>query len=259
MSAFHGRLVRERFIGDLRLSEIDYAPSQQIPPHEHPTAYVSFVLAGGYRERHGRIERLCTTSALLYHACGERHADSFLPAGGRCLNIELSGRWLSIAAPGPGGESTDEFAHHLARRLHSEFRCADGSSAMIIEGLMLELIGTMRRSESCGTRPPAWLLDARAYLHEHACKSLSLDALATRAGVHPVHFARMFRRHFRCTPGDFMRRTRVERAARQLTSTDLPLTDVAADAGFATQSHFSTVFKRYLNVTPAAYRRMHKR
>ncbi|HYR28431.1 MAG TPA: helix-turn-helix transcriptional regulator, partial [Thermoanaerobaculia bacterium] len=65
----------------------------------------------------------------------------------------------------------------------------------------------------------------------------------------------VFRRHFRCTVGDYVRERRIEYASRELARSATPLALIALDAGFASQAHFSTTFKRMTGFTPAAYRR----
>jgi AraC family transcriptional regulator len=47
---------------------------------------------------------------------------------------------------------------------------------------------------------------------------------------------------------------RVEHAKVMLRTTDEPLSQIAAAVGFASQSHFTTVFKRLTGATPKAYR-----
>ena len=51
-----------------------------------------------------------------------------------------------------------------------------------------------------------------------------------------------------------MRRERLAHAQRLLKSTKLSLAHVAVESGFGDQSYLTRVFKRALNVTPAAYR-----
>jgi AraC family transcriptional regulator len=72
--------------------------------------------------------------------------------------------------------------------------------------------------------------------------------------VHRGHLARMFRRYYRTTPGEYVRRLRVERACQELKRTNRPLADVAAALGFFDQSHFSGVFRRHTGLTPREYR-----
>ena len=86
-------------------------------------------------------------------------------------------------------------------------------------------------------------------------ENLSLENIAASVGIHPTHFARAFRRHCGCTPGEYIRQLRVEFARRQLANSNRPLSEIALDSGFSDQSHFNKVFKRATGFTPAAYRR----
>jgi AraC family transcriptional regulator len=74
-------------------------------------------------------------------------------------------------------------------------------------------------------------------------------------GCHPATLTRAFRRELGCTPGDYQRRLRVERAARLLRDTSMPLADVAAACGFCDQSHLARSFRHVLGCTPSDYRR----
>jgi len=59
--------------------------------------------------------------------------------------------------------------------------------------------------------------------------------------------------------GDYVRRLRVDYAAYQLSQTDDPLSEIAAAAGFADQSHFSRTFSGIMGSTPSRYRAMLRR
>jgi AraC family transcriptional regulator len=74
-------------------------------------------------------------------------------------------------------------------------------------------------------------------------------------GVHPVTLARGFRRAYGCSVGAYLRRLRVARAAQRLAETDDALAEIALEAGFADQSHFSNLFRRETGVSPSAFRR----
>jgi AraC-like DNA-binding protein len=69
-----------------------------------------------------------------------------------------------------------------------------------------------------------------------------------------VHFAAVFRRHYGCSVGEYLRRRRVHRARQRLAETDLPLAEIATEAGFADQSHLTRMFKRFVGLTPGQYR-----
>jgi AraC family transcriptional regulator len=73
-------------------------------------------------------------------------------------------------------------------------------------------------------------------------------------GVHPTHLGRVFRAHYGVSVGEYGRRFRLARAATELARTDMPVAVIATRAGFADQSHFTRLFKRYAGTTPARYR-----
>ena len=73
--------------------------------------------------------------------------------------------------------------------------------------------------------------------------------------MHPVAFARAFRRRYGRSPGEYLRECRLERAAGLLRDRRLSLADIAARAGFVDQSHFTRSFRRGFGCTPGAWRR----
>jgi AraC family transcriptional regulator len=69
-----------------------------------------------------------------------------------------------------------------------------------------------------------------------------------------VQFTKAFTQTQRVTPDQYIIKRRVEHAGRLLTGTSLPLAEIALQTGFASQSHFSDVFKKVTGETPRAFR-----
>jgi AraC family transcriptional regulator len=57
------------------------------------------------------------------------------------------------------------------------------------------------------------------------------------------------------TPHRFVLRRRIDRAKRLLSETDTPLVEIALNCGFASQSHFASVFRRHVDVMPSRFRK----
>ena len=132
----------------------------------------------------------------------------------------------------------------------------DALSPLAVEGLTLEILAAAARLDrDAGRALPPWLRQARELLDDRFAEPLSLGEVAAAVGVHPVHLAACFRRHFRASVGEYLRQRRVEAAARLLTATDTPLAEVALAVGFADQSHFTRTFRRHTGRTPSRYRR----
>jgi AraC family transcriptional regulator len=82
-------------------------------------------------------------------------------------------------------------------------------------------------------------------------QSLTLRNVANSAGVHPVYFAAVFRRFNGCSVGEYMRRRRIEYARKLLGNPKIPLAQIALEAGFADQSHFTRTYKRFTGRAPS--------
>jgi transcriptional regulator GlxA family with amidase domain len=98
------------------------------------------------------------------------------------------------------------------------------------------------------------LREVQAHIAEHPGADLSVPALAARAYMSERNFARAFRAETGMTPAAYVEAARVERARRELETTDLPVQAVAAQCGFGTVETMRRAFGRRLGVNPAAYR-----
>jgi AraC-like DNA-binding protein len=107
---------------------------------------------------------------------------------------------------------------------------------------------------SSGRTFPKWLERVKNILEQRFAEPFKLSEIAAEAGVHPVHLAREFRKHYGTSVGEYVRRVRIEYACRELMDSNAAVTNIAFAAGFADQSHFSRTFKRLCGTTPGKYR-----
>ncbi len=259
---FFGKTTLRREVAGLVFAESVYLEELRIPKHEHANAFFNLVLEGTYTEACGSRTRTRGPSTLALHPSGEAHADHWHGPGGRVFHVEIpASRLEQVRAYSPILDSPADFHGGLpiwlATRLYQEHLRNDGVSPLVMEGLVLEVLAecSRRRVGDPERRPPRWLQRVRELLQERFAENLTHEAVAATAGIHPVHLARGFRQHCGCTVGDYVRKLRVDFAARQLITTDEPLAGIALAAGFSDQSHFTRTFKRQTGMTPAAFRR----
>lgn len=258
-----GQQIKSVEVEGFVLTETKHAPSLVIPSHAHEHASLSFVLNGSFIETFNRQATECAPSNLVIKPAGEIHSDRYGHTGAQCLIIEVKPgrlehvRSISKLLDCPSLLESDSLSL-LARRVYSEFQAMDAASALTVEGLILEMLAEAARPDSerkQGAARPRWLVRAVELINEDfAREGLTLSRVAEEVGVHPVHLARTFRRAFRSTVGDYVRRLRVEYAAREIASSDRPLAEIASAAGFYDQSHMTTAFRLHLRTTPAAFR-----
>jgi AraC family transcriptional regulator len=89
-------------------------------------------------------------------------------------------------------------------------------------------------------------------------RGIGLSDLAKVAGLSRMHFAAQFRAATGYRPREYLLHQRIEQAKSIMSSSDTPLAEVALTVGFSTQAHFSTVFKRMTDETPARWRSAHQ-
>jgi AraC family transcriptional regulator len=261
-ATYFGRQNPTRCVDGLTFTESRYEPRLSVPRHSHANPLVCLVVGGTCRERVGRDELSHERASVNYLPAGRDHSARWSERGGHCFFVEVLPERLARLSSYAGiRDNPVHFAGGaapwLAGRLHAEFSLKGDASDLAMEGLALELIAEVCRGPGIPPepRPPRWLLRARDQLKAEFATPLSLERLAAEAGVHPVHFARTFRRFFGRTPGEHVRVLRIEHACRLLETTDAPLADVALAAGFADQSHLSKAFRRSMRTTPGRYRR----
>jgi AraC family transcriptional regulator len=92
-------------------------------------------------------------------------------------------------------------------------------------------------------------------MDEMLTENLPLKSIARLAHLSPFHFHRAFCAVFRETPHAYRTRRRLERAARLLKETEVPVTDVCLDTGFESIGSFSTLFRRRYGASPTEFRR----
>ncbi len=101
---------------------------------------------------------------------------------------------------------------------------------------------------------------ALAYIEEHFRSKLTRSQMAAAAHLSAFYFSRLFRRLVGFSPEAYLLNCRLRYAAKLLAlrGPDCSIADVAAESGFADQSHFGRLFRRAFGQTPQQYRRQQK-
>ena len=244
----------------LTLTETLHAPGSRIPDHVHDTASICVTLSGQCLEVIDGVRVTTQPGGVLMRGGGIKHSDHYGPLPHRGFMIELENKWLQTCRHfGQLFEGYRYFSRGpvsaLILRIYREARIKDTVAPVIVEGLMLEMLGHATRSLiKSPVRPPEWLTQARDLLHGRFNDSLNLVEIANTVGVHPTHLSRTFKKHYRTTVGEYIRRLRLDWATRQLYETEVSIAEIASAAGFYDQSHFSNLFKQHTGFTPAEFR-----
>ncbi|MEM6329319.1 MAG: helix-turn-helix domain-containing protein [Planctomycetota bacterium] len=97
------------------------------------------------------------------------------------------------------------------------------------------------------------LMAARAAEQDQS-PGLTVAMLAEHAGVSEKHFQRAFKRVVGESPKKYVRRLRLQTAAYMLKWSDLPVTQIAMQAGFDTHAGFTKAFAKAYGLAPSDFR-----
>jgi AraC family transcriptional regulator len=101
-----------------------------------------------------------------------------------------------------------------------------------------------------GGLSPRQLKRVVEHIEAHVDRRLALAELAAVAGVSGSHFKALFKRSIGLPVHQYVIRRRVERARLLLQERTATIADVAAQTGFANQSHLARWMRRVAGVTP---------
>ena len=104
-----------------------------------------------------------------------------------------------------------------------------------------------------GGLSPKTLHRVQDHIAANLGQKITNEALAQVANLSPSHFARAFKDSQGVAPHRYILECRVKRT-QELLATELSLSEIAAEVGFADQSHLTRWFREFVGVTPGSYR-----
>lgn len=251
----------------------------ELVEQSHPAHEISVTLGGSIvTEKH-------TPTGAWRRRQNEPGSICFNPAGQlfrgnwetelECFNIVLDPNLVSQAAleqdfPGSvelvetGGRS-DPLVQQIGLALLAEGTAQEPFGRLYAESLAQVLVLHLLKNYSTANAPTEGaaasgglsayrLRRAKDFIEAHLERDFSLAELAEAAGFSRFHFARAFRRSTGVTPRAYVTQRRVIRAKELLTNGDLPIVEVSLRLGFKSQSHFTTLFRKFTAHTPKSFR-----
>lgn len=255
----------EQDLGPWHVIEARFPAGRRLEPHTHDRVTFAVMLAGSFDLHIGGKRLSCPPGTVFTEPAGETHANVM---GSRGAHVVVMQPDPAVEFPAPCRRLLDRINRfespaiaHLGRRLARELSDPDDLTTLECQALALEMLARAGRLEVAGARrePPAWLRRVEALIHDRFREPLRVEEIAAEAGVHPAHLTRAFRDRFGTSPGQYVRRLRLEWAADRLVCGTEPLNRIALQAGFADQSHFTRAFRSHWGLPPGRYRALRRR
>lgn len=110
------------------------------------------------------------------------------------------------------------------------------------------------RGDGVRALPTPVLKRVQAYVEDNIGAAISLQSMAEVARMSRFHFLRLFRESTGLTPYGYVTERRMARGRELLSTSDLPIGEVAAACGFDDPSYFSACFRQRYGQTPRQFR-----
>lgn len=270
-----------------KLMSVSYVPcsfNKQHPRilHEHPDAFELLLVTSGegvyyldssyYEIRQGDL--IFCNSGVLHDELTEKNKGlSFygLRAAG-FIYQNLPENHIITGEMRPVVASEDNYGAFLKlfevlfqyadARLHLEEFC--GQLMMSILNLAVATVyeAHMKSPDMTGeTRPKGTkqLYRIKQYIDQNYHDDLSLESLGKIFYLSPYYLSHIFKEAFEIPPMQYIYRRRIGEAQSLLITTGDPVTKIAGLVGFGDSNYFSAQFKRYVGMTPSAYRKIYAR
>lgn len=160
-----------------------------------------------------------------------------------------------------GGTWLESSIRHLVSETGARRAGGPALLSKMAEVLFIEAL--RRYAEHLPAGQTGWLAGARdpvvgaalALLHREPCRSWTVAALAAAVGASRSVLVERFDRFLGEPPLGYLRRWRLQRAARLLQTSRRSILQVASDVGYESEAAFNRAFKREFDLPPAQYRR----
>ena len=212
--------------------ETHHSRGTMMPMHRHREAYAALIVSGTFTEKSVDGPVPCRPGTLVLHPAFHTHTDRFGDRHVRVMNVILPGTWsdsrtqvLSV----PDLEDAIDIVRHAPERLEELCRASVPHEEIEIRDWHRAFLAALRSSDE------------------------PVGTIAHRLGVSAAHASRDLRGTFGMPPQALRRELRW-RNALELLRSPLPLRDIAAECGFADQSHFTRVVRAHTGFTPAVLR-----
>lgn len=259
--SFYGAIAHRQNTGGAIFTELRHNQARKLPAHSHEMPFFCLFLSGDYGEQYGRRYVQFRPFTLSFRPAEVPHRDEVGPRGARMFGIEANRRWqdlvesasgtLQVAYDTEGGDRL-----WLALKLYCETSAPVETNDLQVESLMAELLAATTCRPERTHDAPFWLRRVQHKLREECCEPLTLEGLASEAGVHPVHLSRSFRKFTGYGLGEYVRRLRLRQACELMLNPRLSLADIGYATGFADQSHFTRACHAITGASPGGLREL---
>lgn len=235
------------------------------PGEAHPMAELTYVDQGAVHSVADGQDLLLKQGDLVIYGPGQWHmqyADIGVAPRFVTLSFDISGADLApllnrkFTAP-------QSAVSVLTNMLREQERMDQFSNDIILSQLNLLLLLLLREAASPkGAKLQTAnaihseneiIRQAQQYISAHIRQKLSVPLVARQVDVSPSYLTALFHKNLQISPGEYIRRIKLQESKQMIRENNLNFTEIAAELQYSTVHHFSRQFKEKFGITPTEY------
>ncbi|MEF2838752.1 MAG: AraC family transcriptional regulator [Oscillospiraceae bacterium] len=235
------------------------------PGEAHPMAELTYVDQGALHSVADGQDLLLKQGDLVLYGPGQWHmqyADIGVAPRFVTISFELHGMEL---APLMNRKFTapQNVVSLLQNMLREQERMDPFSNEIILSQLNLMLLyllreaaapkGSKLQTSNAIHSENEIIRQAQQYISSHIREKLSVPLVARQVDVSPSYLTALFHKNLQISPGEYIRRNKLQESKQMIRENNLNFTEIAAELQYSTVHHFSRQFKEKFGITPTEY------
>ncbi len=235
------------------------------PGEAHPMAELTYVDQGALHSVADGQDLLLKQGDLVIYGPNQWHmqyADIGVAPRFVTISFELSGMELS-ALVNRKFTAPQSVVTVLQNMLREQERMDEFSNDIILSQLNLLLLLLMREASAPkGSKLQTAnavhseneiIRQAQQFISSHIREKLSVPLVARQVDVSPSYLTALFHKNLQISPGEYIRRIKLQESKQMIRENNLNFTEIAAELQYSTVHHFSRQFKEKFGITPTEY------
>lgn len=235
------------------------------PGESHPMAELTYVDQGSLHSVAEGQDLLLKQGDLVIYGANQWHM--------QYSDIGVAPRFVTISfsLEGMGLESLlnrkftapQNVVTLLQNMLREQERMDDYSGDIILSQLNLLLLTLLRevvapkggklQTSNAVHSENEIIRQAQQYISSHIREKLSVPLVARQVDVSPSYLTALFHKNLQISPGEYIRRIKLQESKQMIRENNLNFTEIAAELQYSTVHHFSRQFKEKFGITPTEY------
>ena len=235
------------------------------PGESHPMPELTYVDQGMLHSVADGHDQLLKQGDLVIYAPGQWHM--------QYADVDVAPRFVTIIFDLDGGNleslynrkftASREIQGLLRHMLREQETIDDFSNDIIIAQLNVLLLALLREAKTPRTlklqasnslhSENEVIRKAQQYVSTHIREKLSVPLVAKQVDVSPSYLTALFHKHLQISPGEYIRRIKLQESKQMIRENHMNFTEIAAALQYSTVHHFSRQFKEKFGITPTEY------